>query len=357
MSKPISLSHSARGKYDTCPKMYQLHYLEKIRPEGTTSALLFGSAVDKACENYLLERNAFKARELFRRSWKEQEINGTLCDLQESTEIEYHRNDFDPELLDESDNQLIIKDTVFTSVSDLYKDGTDKERIRYCNWISLYRKGGMLVKAFITWVDENVEEVLGAQVAIELEDGDGNKVPGFADFVIKIHGYDKPILVDLKTAARYYERNSVKESEQLALYFFYLKNSKYPDMERAAYLVLNKTIKKNRTKTCLKCGTVTTGREKTCAVGGKGKARCNGEFSEEIFPEVNIQYIHDEISQEFIDATISKFNIAVEKIKNNEFEPCLSACDNYYGRPCPYYKYCHDEGNMEGLFKKEEKNE
>lgn len=349
----IRLSHSARGKHDHCPMMYKLHYLDKIRPLGSTSALLFGSAIDKACENYMIEKNDFKARELFKIEWMKvqegfEEEDGTI------TAISYHDNDFDHELLIQPDNELILKDTVYTSVSDLVKAGTEKERITYANWISMYRKGIMLVKKFIEWVDENVSEVLETQKEIELEDEDGNKVTGLADFVIKIHGYDKPILVDLKTTARFYERGSVKESEQLALYYLYFKNTKYPDMERAAFLVLNKTIKKNRTKTCKKCGTVTMGREKTCAVG-TAKNRCHGAFDEVIDPQVNLQYIHDEIPQEFIDATIEKFNFTKESILAGSFEKNLEGCQRYYGRECPYKKYC-ESGCMTGLHKKEEKN-
>ncbi len=271
-------------------------------------------------------------------------------------EIQYHTADFDAELLVQPDNEFILKDTVYASVSDLVKAGEDKERIAYANWISLYRKGSFLVNAFIEWVDENVEEVLGTQIAIELEDEEGNKVPGLADFVIKVYGYDKPILVDLKTAARYYDRNSVKESEQLGLYFFYLKQTKFPDMERAAYLVLSKQIKKNRKKTCKKCGAVTSGRETTCAVGGKGKNRCSGEFSVDISPECVVQYIHDEIPEGFIQDTINKFNISVESIKAGKFDACWDKCDNYYGRRCPFYDYCHS-GSMEGLMQKDKKDE
>lgn len=349
----INLSHSARGKFEHCPKMYDLHYNQKIRPSGTTSALLFGSAIDKACENYMLERNKFKARMLFKATWKEQEINGTLTELSSSTEIEYHSNDFDIDLLVQPDNELILKDSTYTSVAQLYKEGTDKTRIAYCNWVSLYRKGQFLVTKFIEWVDENVAEVLGAQLPIELEDEDGNKVPGFADFVIKVYGYDKPILVDLKTAARYYDRNSVKESEQLALYYFYLKQTKFPDMERAAYLVLGKTIKKNKVKTCKSCGAVTTSTHKKCSEEIEGK-RCNGEFDIVMTPECNIQYIHDEIPQEFIDSTIEKSNIALAKIITGEFPKNLEGCSRYYGRECPYAKYC-ESGCMTGLFKKEDK--
>lgn len=352
MSKPLSISHSARGKFDHCNYMYFLHYIEKIRPASSTSSLLLGSAMDKACEEYMKSRNRELARRAFRNTWNEQEINGQITDLTASLEIEFHGNDFDAELVPESYNSVLIENTVYPTVPDLIKAGIEKERIAYANWLSLFFKGRLMLIAFMDWVDENVEEVLGCQIPIELEDGEGNKVTGFADFVVKIKGYDKPMLIDLKTAARYYERSSVKESEQLALYFLYLKSTKFPDMERAAFLVLSKQIKKNRKKTCKTCGTITSGREQTCAVGGKGKGRCDGEFDVEITPEANLQYIHDEIEQEFIDQTVEKFNITVEKIKTGVFEKNLEGCDRYYGKPCPYREFCLT-GCMTGLIKNE----
>lgn len=343
-NKPINLSHSARGKYDTCPRMYFLHYVEKIRPLENTSSLAFGSAIDKAAEEYLKTRNKEICRQTFRDEW------GKVHEIAET--VTFHANDFDHELLTESDNKSITENTVYTSVSDLIKAGEDKQRIAYSNYLSMFYKGRLMLKGFMDWVDENVEEVLGTQIAIELEDEDGNKVPGLADFVVKIYGYDKPILIDLKTSARYYDRNSVKESEQLGLYYFYLKQTSFPEMERAAYLVLSKQIKKNRKKTCKKCGAVTSGREQTCAEGGKGKNRCNGDFIVDISPEAVVQYIHDEIPHGFIDQTIDKFNISVNAIKAGKFEPCWQACDNYFGRKCPYFEFCRS-GSMEGLIKKE----
>lgn len=353
MSKPIYLPHSARQKYDTCPRMYYLHYRERLRPTELSSTLLFGIAIDTAAEEYLKTRNRELCRQKFRDMWNEQEQDGKTIEISSSLDVKYANADLDIELIPQSYHESLIKDTPFKTLSDLVKDGTQTERIAGANWYSLFYKGALMLKGFMDWVDENVEEILGTQVAIELEDDEGNKVPGLADFVMKVKGYDNPILVDLKTSARYYERGSVKESEQLALYFFYLKQAKFPDMERAAYLVLNKQIKKNRKKTCLKCGTVTNGREKTCAVGEK-KNRCKGDFHVDISPEAVVQYIHDEIPEGFIQDTINKFNISVEGIKAERFEPCWDVCDNYYGRKCPFYNYCHG-GSMEGLVKKERK--
>lgn len=359
---PIKLSHSGKSKYDFCPRMYKNHYVDKIRPIGTTSALLFGSAIDVAAENYLLNGDKETCIGTFNEKWKELEIN------EKTTDISFSINDFDYDLLTESDNESVVKDTVFETTSDLVKDGTNKERVALANWRSLYRKGLILLNAFMDWADENIEEVLEAQCEIELEDEDGNEITGKADFVLKLKWYYIPILVDLKTAARYYERGSVKESGQLALYYFYLKNTKYPEMERASFLVLQKQIKKNKEKTCLKCGTVTHGTEQSCAVEtesdvlitkgkNKGKAkmeRCKGEFSTEIFPEATVQFIYDEIPEAFIEQTIEDFSRVITKIENKEFDKNLEGCRSYYGRECPYLKYC-ENGCMDGLIKKEKK--
>lgn len=355
------LSHSGLGKYNHCSEMFNLHYNHKIRPSGTTSALLFGSAIDVAAEHYLLNGDKDLAITKFVETWKQQEINGILTDLQTSTEVSFHVNDFDHELLTESDNQLIIKDTVHATISDFIEGAATPKQIIFAHWLSLYRKGLLIIEAFMNWADNNIEEVLEAQCMIELEDGEGNEITGKADFVIKMKGYDIPLLVDLKTAARYYERDSVKKSEQLSIYYYFLKATKYPEMKRAAYLVLQKQIKKNREKTCLKCGFVTHGMERKCAVetveeGKRGKmkkGRCNGEFSVQIFPEVTVQFIHDEIPEHFIQETVDSFGYVINQINEKKFEKNLDGCHSYYGRECPYKKYC-ESGCMDGLIKKED---
>lgn len=362
----IKLSHSGRGKYDHCPRMYFNHYIDKVRPIGTTSALLFGSAVDVAAEHYLLNKDVELCNKLFSDTWERQEINGIITDLKYCTEIQFHANDLDFELFTESDHKLLLEDTIFETVSDLIEANTNQEKRTLANWISLYRKGQILISAFIEWVDDNVEEVLEAQCLIEMEDENGNEITGKADFVIKMKGYDIPILVDLKTAARYYHRDSVKTSEQLSLYYFFLKRTEYPEMKRAAYLVLQKQIRKNRVKTCQKCRAVTTGKEKLCSAEtegeivtkGKNKGkpkieRCNGEFDVVISPEATIQFIHDEIPEFFIDQTIEKFSIVISKIEAKVFDKNLEGCHSYYGRNCPYLQFC-ETGCMTGLIKKED---
>ena len=91
-------------------------------------------------------------------------------------------------------------------------------------------------------IDANVEEVLGTQVPINLENEKGDSIVGFADFVVKWKGYDKPIVFDLKTSSIDYAENAVKVSPQLALYVHDLKDKFHT--RTAGFLVLKKRIKK-----------------------------------------------------------------------------------------------------------------
>jgi len=253
----IKLSHSAQEKFKLCSHEYKLHYIEKLRSEKIGSPLIFGTAIDAACEDFLLNRNASRAREIFRKTMKQQEINGELTELQTTTKIDYLDNDFDHELVLESDNEFLSKDTVFADAKQAYEelkgktDRTEQELVvwNYINWISLYRKGHLLVNAFMDFAEENIEEVYATQPVIELEDEHGNQITGKADFIVKVKGHSKPVVLDLKTASRYYDKNSVKDSDQLALYIAYFREF-YPGMEKAGYIVLNKNIKKNRDKIC-----------------------------------------------------------------------------------------------------------
>lgn len=353
----LKLSHSAVEKYNVCSLEYKLYYLEKLRPITMSSPLLFGAAIDKACEDYLLEKNASRAKEIFRRTWKEQEYNGKLIDLQTCTEIDYLPLDFDHELLIQSDNECILEGTLFTSVSDLVKAGTEKERIAYANWISLYRKGHYLVTKFIEWADEYVEEVISCQEVISLEDEHGNQVTGKADFILKLKGQEGLTVVDLKTTTKFYDRNSVRESNQLALYFFALRE-KYPTLQNAAYLALHKGIKKNREKICSVCGHDDTGSNvKSCTAIIEGK-RCGGAFHYKINPEANYQFILDNIPEDKVQSVVEGFNVAQERINGGVFEANLQACVRYNGKvKCAYYNYCHNNGDTTGLVcTKKEKN-
>jgi hypothetical protein len=358
----IRFSHSAHDKFLGCPREWQLHYEENLRSANTGSPLIFGTAIDEACENYLLNREPLSARETFKRLMEYQQINGIETHLPQCTQIEYRPADFDADLFLESDNKLLCESSVFTSTKEAYKhlqgkvDKTEDDKLlwNWLNWTSLRRKGKFLVNAFMDFVDEHVEEVLSTQAKIELEDEKGNAITGKADMVVKLRNHPHPVVLDLKTTTMYYDKNSVKESKQLALYTFYLREI-HPGMKKAGYIVLNKTIKKNKQKICQKCGHDDTGKTtKTCTNLVDG-ARCGGNYDITLFPEASTQFILDEIPESMIESVIEEFNLTVKKVENREITQNWDNCVRFNGKiKCTYYEFCRT-GCMDGLIKKEKK--
>jgi hypothetical protein len=339
---------------------------------------VFGTAIDKACENYLLEREPLRARGIFKQYWKEQEINGELTELADTTKVQYLGSDFDAELFSESDNELIAKSTVFATAKELYENlkgredltEEEKQQWNYINWLSLYKKGSFLVNKFMEFVDENVEEVLQTQVSIELEHHEvythindlGEEVEtrdaviGQGDFIVKLRNHAYPVILDLKTSTKFYDRNSVKESKQLALYLLYFREH-YPGMTKAGFVVLNKAIKKNREKICTVCGHDDSGtNNKTCTNKVEGK-RCNGAYTNKIYPEATMQFIVDEVPEAMIESVVEGFNSTRDRIKAKEFTKNLDACVRFNGKiKCAFYDYCRT-GCMTGLIDKKVKKD
>jgi hypothetical protein len=349
------LSHSQVNKYSECGKAYELHYKKKWRVKEQSAALLFGTAIDKACENYLHNKDAVEAHEVFIQFWGEQELNGKSTKLHNCTEIIYSNNDLDLELLNESDYDTIIKThsikDVLATIDDILQrkdqvgfkklSENDKQILNLVNWLSMRKKGRLMLSSAINWIDENVVETLGTQVKVDLENEEGDGVLGFADLVARVKGHDKPIVLDFKTSARAYEENAVVTSPQLALYVFSLKH-KYQDTNTAGFVVFQKNIRKNKEKTCSVCGhDGSGGRHKKCDNLVKG-ARCNGEWIEKINPEAVVQVLIDEVDEFFQQQVVENYNQINRGIKAEVYPRNWKSCIQYNGTViCPYYSYCH----------------
>jgi hypothetical protein len=349
------LSHSQVNKYSECGKAYELHYKKKWRVKEQSAALLFGTAIDKACENYLHNKDAVEAHEVFIQFWGEQELNGKSTKLHNCTEIIYSNNDLDLELLNESDYDTIIKThsikDVLATIDDILQrkdqvgfkklSENDKQILNLVNWLSMRKKGRLMLSSAINWIDENVVETLGTQVKVDLENEEGDGVLGFADLVARVKGHDKPIVLDFKTSARAYEENAVVTSPQLALYVFSLKH-KYQDTNTAGFVVFQKNIRKNKEKTCSVCGhDGSGGRHKKCDNLVKG-ARCNGEWIEKINPEAVVQVLIDDVDEFFQQQVVENYNQINRGIKAEVYPRNWKSCIQYNGTViCPYYSYCH----------------
>lgn len=319
MSKKIS--YSAWKKYHTCPKYFDFHYNEKLRPIGTSSALVFGVAIDEALNALLLEKK--DPLPVFQEFFKFENMKDVVWD----------DRDFDAEILTtEQLHKLSIE-------SDSYK-----------SWASMRVKGRMMLEAYIEQIYPLIKEVHSVQK--ELDDR-----PGILDAIVTLEGMGK-VLIDHKTSARPYKPTAVVSDTQLALY------AASEGLTKAGFIVLVKQIQKNRVKICSKCsfdGSFT--RHRTCPKTVDG-IRCKGAWNETLAPEAQIQVIIDDIpplNKELITTSIKDTEALIEastirdsygKIVETRFPRNLDACGKIYGKPCPYINKCW-KNEENGLQRKE----
>ena len=240
------LSYSQIEKFKFCPKAWEFHYVERYRTLEVSSALLFGSAIGKTFE-HILDPNHIHLYENdhieFYHNFRYQKINGVEnVDTLLYPHVLYSKADTDIELL------------------------TRDEKIGVSNelaWHSLIKKGYLIIDSFKKNLLPLITKVHSVEEEIVLTNEEGDSSIGYADAVLDIQGYDKPIIIDFKTAARPYEQNSVANSVQLSGYLHEL-GEKY-NTRLCGYAVFSKNITKNRTKICKDCGFDGSGNKfKTC---------------------------------------------------------------------------------------------
>lgn len=336
MSK-FTLSHSSYGKYVTCPKSFKFHYIDKLRPTLTPSHLIFGGAIDKAL-NALVDGLA------------EDEIAKILdkeTDRLIDEDVEFFRADYDGELISEEQKKYLNE--VCTKIAGVAIDAdslaptllsrpnstlSPKQRtvLALLCAESLQAKAALMIEAYRKQVLPKLK-VVTSQESVRWTDEHGNDFVGVLDLKGDIgHGV---MPIDNKTASRPYEQDAVGKSTQLAIYSSVTGHSK------AAFIVMDKTIRKNRIKICEECGhDGTGGRHKTCDNVPDSIGRCGGAWTETIQPEANIQIIVGDVNPRLQAMAREALSETAQAIKSNYFPRNLNACDNQYGRPCPYRNYC-----------------
>ena len=355
----IRLSHSSLNRYLSCPKSYELHYVKKLRPIKQSAALLFGSAIDKACETYAKTRDALESHDQFMMSWSSQKINEIDTDLRTCTDIVYSNSDIDTDLLSSFNWEAIEYSPKEFSSAMVKKDTDgfdnlslkDKLIINRVAWECMCVKGVLMVAKFTEIFNANVVEVLGSQVAIDLTNEEGDSITGFADFVFKWKGEEKPIVFDLKTSGIKYEEDSVLTSPQLTLYTHALRE-KFDNTNKAGYLVLHKRVIKNKTKVCSVCGFDGSGKNfKTCNNEVNG-SRCNSDWNEVVKPEIGFQIIIDSIPEILEERVLENFTEVNHGIKSQVFPRNFGNCIKYNGTvTCEFYNLCHSKNSV-GLCEK-----
>lgn len=340
------LSHSSVTKYQDCAQAWDFHYNKKLRHRFQSSALCFGTAIDKALEASC-KRNG-KAKEVFLQTWTKQDINKVSCDLAENPNIVYSESDIDLDLISETSTHYIKQK--YPNWEEDYKIiVTKKETFGFRNleaderslynlvaWHSLLTKGFLMIEAFETKILPRIKRVLATQKEIKLENDEGDKITGFADLVVEWED-GSIIVLDIKTSSRNYEETSVLTSPQLSLYVYSL-TEEYKT-RKAGFIVLNKRVSKNKTKVCSKCEWNGTGnRSRTCPQEYDG-TRCAGEWIEKIDPEIYIQTIIDEIPLQTEKIVIENIDFINQSIKAGIFFRNLNSCQKPWG-PCPFFRVC-----------------
>ena len=343
------ISYSQLRLYGECGKKYEYSYKIGLREKTKSGALLFGTAFDKAIEA-VLKNKEIDENEVFDKIWTHQEINKKETYLPESLMVVYAASDFDYDLLQEDDVRLLkVKCQEFLGSEDWYEKYEEcvqakKQRayklfteqqnkyLNICNWLSLRRKGHLMLKTNRLKVLPFITEIHDTQVKIELANADGDSLLGYADLVCTWNDGRKCI-IDYKTSASEYEEDSVITSPQLSLYAYGL------GIKTAGYFVFKKGIIKNRIKICSICGFDGSGaRHKTCSSEVDGR-RCGGEWKETVRPEADVQILINDIPEKTMAVVMENVDMVNKAIKAEIFPRNFDSCRKPWGL-CPYYDLC-----------------
>lgn len=383
MKKLNKLSHSAASRYQTCPKSYQYHYMDKLRPKISSAALLFGTAVDQAIQILLKKDPTQSPESVFQYFWNFAEINGEKTYLPTCTDIAYSNSDGDKDLISQEHLEKLlmnygpqweqklsnaIKRKEVVGFKYLSRD--EKTLFNFYNWACLHTKGLLMLNAVREKILPRIKEVLSVQETVELNNAlieptdtvdqikkkleEADKIIGFVDLVCKFDDIEKPVIFDFKTSSIDYETDAVLTNPQLTLYVRSLSD-KYDYTRNAGFFVLHKRVIKNKKKVCANCNYDGSGqRHKTCNNEIEGK-RCNGEWKETIDPEIKVQIITGEIPTQTEDVILENFDYINEAIKNGVFSRNLQSCVMPYGK-CAYYNKCYkgDDSDLVSVEKKDE---
>jgi len=351
------LSHSALSKFQTCGAAYKFHYIDKLRPAVHSAALVFGSAIDAALNELLLPTGK-SAEEIFIKEYTTTEINGKEVYVPTYETLVYQTGDFDGDLLtgddvkvlqDEAEKDTIERHPDYLEVYDSLRKrksekGFDsftlkeKRLFNLMNWLVMKHKGLLMLQAYRKKVLPKLNKVFKVQHKISMSNSDGDEIVGYVDLIADVKGHGIVIL-DNKTSSMEYDASSVLTSPQLSLYMHILEEEY--KTRKAGYIVMRKSIIKNRKKICSKCGHDGSGKaHKTCDALIDGK-RCHGEWNETIDPDVHIQFIVDEIPKQTEAIVLENINSTNEAIKAGHFTRNFNSCHNHFGSKCPYFEKCY----------------
>lgn len=356
-----------------CPQYWHLQYNEGWEADVLGSSLFFGTAMDAGVTDMLQGKPDFLQK--FYDRWEFQYNNGNAIKIFDNDKITYSHKDFDGDILDPKDFPMLetwakelnlVPATVTPSNDELvalfktcskakanpYIKITD-EQFKYfnrCSWLSLKRKGRLMINAFHTQFFPKIKKVLATQKRSQIDDvSTGDAIVGYIDMIVELEGYDKPIILDLKTSSFPYDQSQLDLSPQLTMYA--AMEAKNFNTDLVGYVVLNKNIEKDELSICSSCGFKITTRHKTCNNVLPNGVRCNSVINTTKVPNPKVQVLIDKKTPEQINSLLLDCGNIILAMKNGIVWKNTSKCLDWYGSKCGYYELCH-KGITTGLTKK-----
>lgn len=333
-NKGIQVSYSAIDSYLSCSEKYRLERIVKIIPDSVNMAFCFGSATDAASEvifkAYMKDAAPFNREEminLFEDKLTNYEFQGEMLYIPTHAKIKYSKADVQPELLTKEDladiEAYILEESdldvgKITDFIDYFKDTKIKleEEIviyNYIAWYCMLRKGILILDRLVQWAKDEIKEVVSIQRKIEIVNDEGDKLIGYLDLEAILKRDNKIRTIDLKTASnpkQQYPDDKISKSMQLTIYA-------NETQKEVAYVILGKTIKKKA-------------------------------------PRVDIRELYGTISEQQLDETFEKIDVAMNGIKNGIYTKNTNHC--FAWGACQYMSLCF-KGEMRGLVEKVKKED
>lgn len=354
------LSYSSLNTYMTCGYKYYLRYRKKFRSVFTSGALTYGSAIDRGLNVLLTTKDLEQAKAEFNKHWNFTYLNKEYVELTHNETIVYAESDFDEDLLTNDDKDKIQSfghelqlltfpsnnwDHAIKKFKEILEEKKErgwpalrkdmKQFYNYMNWLSMRRKGSIMLESYNKKILPRIKEVLAVQKENYLKNENGDQVVQYLDLIV-VWEDGRRILFDNKTSTRDYEEDSAGKSPQLLSYYFGAKDQY--KLDGVGFFVLKKIINKNKIKKCKTCGYDGSGAtHKTCPTM-VGKVRCNGEWDVSISPECYIKPIINGVVESVEKLVMSTFDETNEGIKRGVFNKNLNACQT--GFKCEFFDYC-----------------
>jgi len=327
MVKPLSFSGYKR--FITCPKFYEYHDVLGEKSEIMSSALVFGSGIDTALNDMLVDHN-LEAAELkaTRYIFDTQIDHFFIADYDADLSLKYLYDyvvakypekeiDFHSIMSELLSNQTQLSDNEKTLLNAVCKD-------------TLATKAKIILRSYHQRVLPMIDKVETVQYEYTTKCGSKR---GIIDTVLILKD-GRRVIFDNKTASKPYDKDATLKSPQLALY------AEFTKAEYAGFIVMNKQITKNRKKICSKCGyDGSGGKFKTCDNMVDNK-RCGSEWDETIAPYSFIQIHIDKIPDINKNLIVQAMDDTIKCINNGVFPRNLNNCFSMYGAKCVYSDKC-----------------